>query len=106
MTYTDEMIQAVWEKGRGMPDRNVDEWRKDQCGAWLQRGQYHNPHSEYGWEILNTMPGPGTELDNLAPFHWQNGFDVALGQPQCRVQADRSDLAPGQRVDHPRNSTS
>lgn len=35
---TDEnLIQAVWEKGRGMLDRDASEWRKDQCGAWLHR---------------------------------------------------------------------
>ncbi|MDT8452559.1 MAG: HNH endonuclease [Gammaproteobacteria bacterium] len=103
MIFSDETIQAVWEKARGMPNRNSLEWRQDQCGAWLLRDQYNNSHSDYGWSILIVVPGGGKELENLQPFHWRNSFDIATSKPQCRVKADRNDIDPGQHVDHPRN---
>lgn len=104
MTLSDKMIQAVWEKGRGKRDRDPGEWRQDQCGAWLRREQYNNAESEYGWRILNIVPGGGDELENLQLFHWNNGFDIANGKPQCRITADRAGMAPTQSVDRPRNT--
>ncbi len=104
MPFSDAMIQAVWEKGRAMPDRDPTEWRRDQCGAWLHREQYGNGDSSYGWKIENVTPGGPDELDNLQPFHWNNTFDIANGKPRCRVTAERSGLAPGQRVGQPRNT--
>lgn len=103
MKFSDETIQAVWEKARGMPDRNTLIWRQDQCGAWIQRDQYNNAHSDYGWKILIIVPGSGEKLDDLQPFHWRNSFDIASSAPHCRVKADRADLMPGQYVGRPRN---
>lgn len=103
MIFNDETIQAVWEKARGMPNRNSLEWRQDQCGAWLLHDQYNNSHSDYGWSILLVAPGGGEDLEDLQPFHWRNSFDITTGKPQCRVKADRTDMEPGQQVDHPRN---
>jgi hypothetical protein len=104
MDFNDEMVQAVWEQARAMPDRDADVWRKDQCGAWLQREQYENDRSEYGWRILKVVAGRGSGVDQLQAFHCGNGFDIASGKAQCHVTADRAGLAPGQRVDQPRNS--
>lgn len=103
MEFSDEMIQAIWEKGRALSDLDPTEWRQDQCGAWIHRSHYNNVNSEFGWKIRNVIPGGGNELDNLQPFHWNNTFDLENGQPQCRVTADRSGVAPGQVVDQPRN---
>lgn len=104
MAFNDDMIQAVWEKGRRMQDRDPNEWCQDQCGAWLHRDQYENTTSEYGWKILNIVAGGGDELDNLQPFHWNNTFDIANGKPQCQVTADRSGLNPTQGIVQPRNT--
>jgi hypothetical protein len=104
MQFSDAVVQAVWEKARGMTDRDPTEWRQDRCGAWLHRHQYGNVNSEYGWKIENIVAGGMDEVDNLQPFHWNNGFDIANGRPRCRVSADRAGLAPGQLVDVPRNS--
>lgn len=105
MAFNDNMIQAVWEKGRRMPDRDPTEWCQDQCGAWLHREQYDNAESEYGWKILNIVAGGGDELDNLQPFHWNNTFNIANGKPQCRVTADRTGLNPTQGIVQPRNTS-
>ena len=106
MEYSDELIQAVWEKGRAMPGRNGEEWRQDQCGAWLNRDQYGNDRSEFGWKILNVVPGGAAKADGLQPFHCKNSFDLAIGKAHCRVSADRSGLGPTQQVDQPRNTSS
>jgi len=104
MKFNDKTVQAVWDKGRAMPDRNPDEWRRDQCGAWLHREQYKNEKSEYGWKILKVVASGGNEVDHLQPFHWNNAFDIANHKPQCRVTADRAGLTPTQTVDQPRNN--
>ena len=106
MAYSDEMIQSVWEKGRGMQDRSQDEWRKDRCGAWMQRDQYNNEDSGYGWKILNIAAGGSVSPDDLYPFHWKNSFDIENGEPICRVMADRAGMEPDQFVDPPRNTGS
>jgi len=104
MAFSDNTIQAVWEKGRGMQDRDPTKWRKDECGAWLRREQYNNAGSEYGWKLVNVTPGGPDVPDNLQPFHWNNAFDIASGKPQCQVTADRAGLSSTQRVDRPRNT--
>lgn len=52
MSVNREMVQATWEKARALPDRDPDRWRLDPGGAWLQREQYGNDGSEFGWEIV------------------------------------------------------
>jgi len=103
MPIDEKVVEAVWEKGRGMSELDSTEWRKDQCGAWIQRTQFNNPNSDYGWTVVNTQPGATETVDNLQPFHLNNGFNIASGKPQCRVTADRSGLSPTQSVLQPRN---
>ena len=102
MEYSDDQVQTVWEQGRATMDRDPGEWRKDQCGAWLQRAQY-NTDAEFGWKIEAVRTGNPAVLGNLQPVHWRNGFDVENGKPLCRVTADRAGLRSTQYVDQPRN---
>jgi hypothetical protein len=104
MEYTENQIQAIWEKARGIPDWDTTQWRKDQCGAWIQRQQYNNQHSDFGWLIQNVSPGGSHAQENLQPFHCKNSFDIANGKPHCKATADRIGLSPAQKVDEPRNS--
>ncbi|GAB6068420.1 hypothetical protein JCM13664_17400 [Methylothermus subterraneus] len=103
MTFSEEIIQAVWEKGRALPDLDPTEWRQDQCGAWMHRQHYNHPNSEFGWRILQVAPGHWENPENLQPFHHQNTFDLEHRRPLCHLTADRSGVAPGQRVFQPRN---
>ena len=105
MKFSDEIVQRVWEKARGMPDRDPIEWRKDECGAWINRGQYGNTISGFGWKIENTSPGGPDDLNHLRAFHCDNSFDRGTGQPHRRVTADREDMPPTSRIDSPRNKT-
>ncbi|MCO6429110.1 hypothetical protein [Nitrosomonas communis] len=104
MTIDENLIQAVWEKGRGMLERDTSEWRMDQCGAWINRRQYNNAKSEYGWKMVNVKPGSPDSAESLQPFHWNNDFDIANDKPHCRVTADRTGLSPTQSIDTPHNT--
>lgn len=68
-----------------MQGRDSAEWRRDECGAWLNRRHYNDAESEYGWKVLNVVAGSRDELENLQPFQWRNDFDRANGRPRCRV---------------------
>ncbi|HSH40983.1 MAG TPA: hypothetical protein VK973_02530 [Arenicellales bacterium] len=105
MTTRDEtLVQTVWEQARATQDHDPGEWRKDQCGAWIHRDQHDSPDSDYGWKILNVVPGSDDVPANLQAFHRDNDFDPANGRPQCSVTADRKDIAAGQQVGQPRNT--
>ena len=103
MRFSEQVIQQVWQKARAMADRDADEWRHDQCGAWIKRDAYESEHSDYGWTIRNISPGNSGATESLYPFHHQNGYEVALGKPQCRMTADRAGIPPTGHIDHPRN---
>lgn len=103
MLLDEDLIQKVWEKGRGAADRATDEWRTDECGAWMHRAQYGNADAEFGWKILNVSAGGANRVENLRPFHRANAFDIAERKPHCHLTADRAGLAPTQLVGTPRN---
>jgi len=74
MSFDEEMIQKVWEKGKIVANYDKDKYRKDQCGAWIIRTEYGNRDSLYGWEIDHIDPDGGDELSNLRPLQWENNL--------------------------------
>lgn len=74
MAWTEKEIQSVWDKAeRVSPENENVGFRKDQCGAWIQRSAYGKRNTKYGWEIDHIKPvakGGGNELSNLRPLHW------------------------------------
>ena len=105
MEFTNETVQSAWEKARATNDKDPTEWRKDECGAWINRSHYGNQVSEFGWKLENLRPGEDPKLENLRPFQHANSFDKATGQPHCRVTADREGLASTASIDTPRNKS-
>lgn len=103
MKLRENMVQQVWDKGRATPDRDPTEWRKDECGAWMHRPEYGNERSEFGWKIENVTPGGADEIDNLRPFHHDNGFDRPAGKARCHVTADREGIQPTAHIGQPSN---
>jgi hypothetical protein len=103
MEFNDETVQGVWEKGRAMNDMDSNEWRMDECGAWIFRDQYGNGVSEFGWKIENVAPGKPHAVENLRPYQHDNSFDIGTGQRYCKVVADRENLLPSASTDKPRN---
>jgi hypothetical protein len=90
MSYSEDTIQAVWEKGTPVSGNDPKLWRKDQCGAWIARKHYANRDSSFGWEIDHITPqseGGGDELSNLRPLQWQNNVATAESRLTCVVTA-------------------
>lgn len=87
---TEEEIQAVWEKGRVVPNNDPKVWRKDHCGAWIGRNYHGDTDSQYGWEIDHITPvsqGGTDDLSNLRPLQWQNNRHKQAGRLGCKMKA-------------------
>lgn len=90
VNWTEEEIQAVWDKGEVVARFNPHQWKKDDCGAWMSRRQYGNRESDFGWEIDRIVPaedGGTNDLSNLRPLHWANATSKKDGQLVRRVTA-------------------
>ena len=88
MSFTNDTVQKVWEKGRKVENNDPNVWRIDECGAWIQRTQYGNRNSQYGWEIDHISPGGADTLSNLRPLQWQNNVDKSDGRLKCNITAN------------------
>jgi hypothetical protein len=90
MNFSNEIILKVWQKAE-IDEYNVpNDFRKDQCGAWIERTQYGNHDSAYGWEInqINrTLDGDLYDLSNLRPLHWKNNFFKEDEHLTCPVRS-------------------
>lgn len=91
MVYTGDLIQLVWEKGTCIVDNDSNIWRKDECGAWIQRSMHGDRTSQYGWEIDLISPHGPEEFSNLRPLHWKNCVGKGTGKLICRVTANGID---------------
>ena len=93
MVFDEEVVRNVWESTRASSNQDPLTWRKDECGAWIKRAQYGNEDSEFGWRIVNVLPGGPDELPNLRAFHFGNYFDAATGWAHCKVVAESEGIA-------------
>lgn len=74
-TFDPATVQRVWEKGLSVYGVDGSTWRKDACGAWINREQYGNEGSPYGWDVDHICPkalGGGDNEANLQPLQWKN----------------------------------
>ncbi|MFH1288139.1 MAG: HNH endonuclease signature motif containing protein [bacterium] len=88
MSFSDYIVQRVWEKGEIIPGNDPNVWRKDQCKAWIGRVYYGDRNSQYGWEIDHIRPAPeggSDELYNLRPLQWTNNVSKRDGRLTCAV---------------------
>jgi len=85
MSYSYEIIQKVWEKAKIIPSNDPNEWRKDECEAWIARDEYGNRNSQYGWEIDHISPGGSDSISNLRPLQWGNNVDKSDGRLKCNI---------------------
>jgi len=97
-----QLIEAVWAHGRTLPEADPAHLRQDACGAWMRREQFGREDSDFGWKIESIAAGAQTP-ENLRPFHWRNGYDIAEGAPHCRVRADRAGVPAEKYARPPRN---
>jgi 5-methylcytosine-specific restriction endonuclease McrA len=74
----ENLINAVWQKGRIITNYNKDIRRWDICGKIMKYSEHGNTSSDYGWEIDHIYPkalGGNDKLENLQPLHWKNNRD-------------------------------
>jgi hypothetical protein len=94
MSWSQDTITRVWEKGRPVYGENPRRFRKDACGAWIAGAHYGDRQSEFGWDIVRLDPRGNGSLENLIPLQWQNGVD-ADGELIAAVVAERSHNVTG-----------
>ncbi len=88
MSFTNSVIQWVWEKGKIVPGNDPNVFRKDDCDAWIKRTEYGNRQSSYGWEIDHIKPlskGGTNDLANLRPLQWENNASKQEDRLVCVV---------------------
>ena len=88
MSFSDEKVEQVWNKGTAVPNYDPNVWRKDTCGAWInhttRNGRRDNP-VDYEWEIDHIDPNGGDDVANLRPLQWKNNEDKGQGRLNCSV---------------------
>ncbi len=86
--YPQEIVLRVWATAQPVEGNDPGLWRKDEFGAWLNRLDYGNRHSSFGWEIAGTAAASSAGLASLRPMHWQNYLDQVAAGTRTRITAD------------------
>lgn len=72
--FSEDKVQMIWDSAIEVTGCNSNEWRKDPCGAWINRKEY-GLQTEYGWDVDHILPisKNGTDhTSNLRALHWKN----------------------------------
>lgn len=78
--WTDEEVEQVWNKANVVHGYDKNVYRKDQCGAWIQRDKYGaastgESHTSFTWQVDHIKPdskGGADVLSNARPLQWYN----------------------------------
>ncbi len=89
--FSEDTIHKVWVKGQIVPGYDSSQYRKDTCGAWMQRNMYGDRSSQnnYGWEIDHIKPesdGDTDDLSNLRPLQWYNNATKSDDRLTCPIK--------------------
>lgn len=87
--FSEATIEAVWQKGT--PEPGLTLFRKDKCGASMQRDKYGKTEP-FGWEIDHVKPvsrDGDDSLSNLQPLRWENNRSKGDDYPNwsCAVKS-------------------
>lgn len=84
--FSEDTIQAVWNKGQVVSNYDPSKYRKDRCGALIIRSEHGDRDSKNGWEIDHIDPDGSDNLDNLQPLQWENNVAKSdSGSLKCVV---------------------
>jgi len=73
MSFDDDTIQKVWEKGSAISGKTPELYRLDSLGNLIYRYSY-GLTTPMGWEIDHSKPqakGGTDHLNNLQPLQWK-----------------------------------
>lgn len=103
MSYSESLVQQVWERARAYTELDSGMWREDECGAWICRDQYGRSDSEFGWKIVKVSAGGAESADNLRALHYSNDYDIANHKHRPHVVADRTAMPVFEHNFEPKN---
>ena len=88
MTFSDYIIEKVWQTARAVDGIDARMVRKDPCGAWIVRDKYGMADNEYGWEIDHIYPlalGGDDNPQNLRAMNCANNRSKGDSYPSYIV---------------------
>lgn len=91
MVITEDLKLSVWNKWKVIPNNKPNEWRQDECWAWIWFQFYWNRNNQYGWEIDHITPQSNwwnDNLSNLRPLQWENNISKSDWRLVCKITAD------------------
>jgi len=62
--FTPERVQEVWDRGRPIPGKDPDLYRRDSMGNELYRNAY-GKHGDMSWQVDHKVPVAKDGSDNL-----------------------------------------
>jgi 5-methylcytosine-specific restriction endonuclease McrA len=84
--YSQQLIDNVWAKADIITGIDSEIFRKDKCGAWIQKNLYGcvKKSLSMGWVIDHIKPinlGGNDLLENLQPLQWENNIQKNAHYP-------------------------
>ena len=87
--YDREIVDRVWLFAQKIEGNDPFLWRKDENGAWINRLDYRNRRSQFGWEIADsTRARRGHGITTLRPLQWENYLDFRAAESRSQITAD------------------
>lgn len=73
MSFSEDETAKIWDKATFVSQENEKSgFRKDKCDAWIEKKQYGNRKSDFGWEADHIRRDGTDDLSNIQPLQWQN----------------------------------